>query len=63
MELHFTLALCITALSLLPVTALSPVNTFQQLTVSIEDQVNSKDCNRTLSELEVSSLSISPPVL
>ena len=54
MELHFAFtALCI----LSTVTATSPVNTLQQLTVRIEDEVSSQGCNRTLSQLEVSSLS------
>ena len=60
MELHFTLKLSVTALILSQVTAFSPANTFQQLRVRIEDHVTSKDCNRTLSELEVSLVYISP---
>ena len=60
MELHFTFTatLYLTALSLSSVSAISPVNTFQQLRVRIEDHVSSKDCNRTLSELEVSNESL-----
>ena len=56
MEPQFTLSLCVLVLTLGQVRSYKDVSSLEQLTVRIEDHVTSRNCNKTLTDLEVSYL-------